>query len=88
MQSNLKRDLDVFMGDLCVGWGFCNYTLHGRNLIAEGGGTVDAEAFAKAILHAEGMTPEYEPGWMRALKHAFIERYGNHEVSVEGFEAN
>jgi hypothetical protein len=68
------KDLDVFLGDLCREWGFCN-RLTAADLVAEGGVLSDAE-FAYAVLRAEKMKPEYEPNWVRQIRERFVARYG------------
>lgn len=73
--ANLADDLDILLGDLCVQWGFCN-DLRGGRLIADNE-SVTGDAFATAVLTAEGMNPEVETEWGRKLKRLFTDRYGS-----------
>jgi hypothetical protein len=68
-----------------VEWGFCN-RLTAADLISAGK-SLSATEFASAVLHAEGMKPEYEKHWMRQIREEFIERYGL-SVSPESYEPN
>ncbi|MDH3196385.1 MAG: hypothetical protein OEL78_08745 [Hyphomicrobiales bacterium] len=76
----LSDDLKILLDDLCTQWGFCNH-LTAEDLISERQG-LTAEAFARAVLRAEGMNPEHEIEWMRRIRAKFIERYGS-SVSVK-----
>jgi hypothetical protein len=82
--ETLGDDLDLLIGDLCVQWGFCN-RLCGDDLLRSGG-AIDAEAFAVAVLRAEAMEPEIETKWRRAIGRAFVERYGQSQVSESSYE--
>jgi hypothetical protein len=73
--KNLAEDLDYFLRDLCVDWGFCN-RLTGEQLLSQST-PVTADAFARAVLLAKGMNPDHEKAWLRKLKHAFADRFGN-----------
>ena len=88
MQATFEEDLEVLMGDLIVHWGLCNRTLFAIDLIEQGSGTVDAEAFARAVLLADGKNPEYEPGLVRDIKRLFTKRYGHTKMSIHDYQAN
>jgi len=83
-KANLIDDLNLLLDDLCVGWGFCN-ALRADDLI-QPGKVLSAEEFACAVLQAEGMNAEFEPGWRRRMQNKFIERYGS-SVSEESHVA-
>ena len=55
-------------------WGFCN-ELTASDLLDKSN-RLQAEDFAEAVLAAEGMAPEYEVKWRRAIARRFIDRYG------------
>ena len=81
-RADLSEDLDLFLGDLCREWGFCN-RLTGSDLVRR---TADltSSTFAAAVLKAEGLNPEYELERTRRLKAKFAERYG-HFVSAGSY---
>jgi hypothetical protein len=73
--ATLVDDLNILLGDLCVQWGFCN-GMDGADLIASQDPLTD-DAFAKAVLAAEGFNADLELAWRRKLKRLFSERYGS-----------
>jgi hypothetical protein len=77
--ATLEEDLDILLKDLCVGWGWCNYTVFGETLL-RGGGSVTDEAFALAVLD-EGVDPEARGDRVRAIARFFQHRYGRAAVS-------
>ena len=85
-EADLTKDLDSFLGDLCVGWGFCN-SLTAEDLIAIGM-PIEATEFAEQVLRAEGMNPEYEVKWVRRIRNRFIERYGSSAVTPADFSTD
>jgi hypothetical protein len=80
-----EADLDLLIGDLCTSWGFCNQPSAADLLGA--GGAVEADAFAAAVLRAEGMDPELETSWRRRIRRAFADRYGRSQISERSYEA-
>jgi hypothetical protein len=82
--GTLADDLQIFLGDLCKGGGFCSAL---ANDILRDRDTPTAEAFATAVLAAEGwLDPEHEYEWTPQFVKLFTERYGA-EVSAAAFEA-
>lgn len=81
-KPDLADDLDLLLGDLCVGWGFCN-RLSPHDLISPGK-SLTAVEFARAVLLAEGMNPDYQVRWLRAIRDTFVTRYGT-SVSPESY---
>jgi len=80
--ETLGEDLQIFLGDLCKGGGFCSALAADIIRDCE---TLTAEAFATAVLVAEGWPePEREYHWKPQFMKLFIERYG-HAVSVADF---
>lgn len=70
----LSDDLQIFLGDLCRGGGFCNAL---ADEILRGGEPLTADAFATAVLAAEGWPdPGNESHWRPQLARLFTERYG------------
>src|SRR5215203_7047226 len=59
----LADDLDILLGDLCTGWGFCN-DLSGEQLVRDHD-SLTGDAFAIAVLGAEGFNPETELKYRR-----------------------
>ena len=81
--ETLAEDLQIFPGDLCRGGGFCSAL---ADDILRGRETLTAEAFATAVLAAEGWPdPEREYEWKPQFVKLFIERYGP-EISAADFE--
>jgi len=78
---DLLNDLMIFMGDLCVEWGFCTRLL--PDDLLDGGATLTAEEFARAVIAADGGDPEYSE-WLKPIRNKFIERYGA-SVSQESY---
>jgi hypothetical protein len=67
-------DLDWLLRDLCVRQGFCN-RLSAADLVRPGT-SLDPGSFACAVLRAEGLVPEYEQKYMKAIRAAFVDRFG------------
>ena len=73
--ATLADDLDILLGDLCRLHGFCNH-LSGHDLVL-GEQPLTADAFAKAVLIAEGFPePSYEVTWSARFQRIFTLRYG------------
>ena len=82
----MAEDLDIILGDLCRLYGFCN-RLSGAELLI-GGQPLTAEAFAIAVLKAEGFPePSYEVTWGARFRRIFTLRYGD-AVSASGYQSN
>ena len=80
--ETLGSDLDLLFGDLCVQWGFCN-RLAPQDVLQDG--AVEADAFAVAVLRADGLDPEIEIEFRRNIRRAFVDRYGQSRVSESGY---
>jgi hypothetical protein len=83
-KADLVEDLNLLLADFCMQWGFCNQ-LRADHLL-QPGKVLAAEEFVGAVLEAEGMNAEYEPGWHRRMRDKFVERYGS-SVSLESYVA-
>ena len=59
-------------------WGFCIPPADQERIIAQD--AWEADAFAAAVLEAEGMVPEYEKKWRRRIASKFIEQFGSSSV--------
>jgi hypothetical protein len=68
-ESELRRLLDA----LCIEWGFCIPPRASDEIARRA--TIRAEEFAKAVLEAEEMNPEYEQKWFRRITDRFIEEF-------------
>lgn len=73
-KATFSDDLDILLGDLCTEWGFCNQ-LSGSDLV-QNGDEITAEAFARAVLIAEGMPADEGSTWLPHIRAKFIKRYG------------
>lgn len=72
--KNLVDDLAIVLADLCKGGGFCSAL---PDDVLASGDPLTADAFANAILRAEGWPePDQEYQWRPLLKKLFTERYG------------
>lgn len=71
---DFTHDLEILIGDWCMHGGFCN-ALTANDLIREDE-PITAEDFARAVLSAEGMNPDYEPKWFKQMCQSFTHRYG------------
>ena len=81
-KPDLLKDIDFLLGDICRELGFCN-RLSARDLTAAGS-SLDATEFARAVLQAEGMNPEYEANWARRIRERFVAKFGP-SVSPEDY---
>ena len=81
--SNLERALRWLLYDLCVKGGFC-ISSDTTDAIARRSSWT-AEEFARAVLEAEGMNPDYEKKSLRGVKEWFVERFGE-IVTANDFE--
>jgi hypothetical protein len=78
----LADNLQIFPGDHCKGGGFCSALAED---ILRGRDTLTADAFASAVLAAEGWPePERENHWRPPFAKLFIKRYGP-EISAADF---
>jgi hypothetical protein len=73
--DTLADDLQLLLGDLCRESGFCNALAD--DVLPPGGDAITADAFAKAVLVAEGW-PEAELPWewREMMMRVFEHRYG------------
>lgn len=83
-EATLAKDLDAFLNQLCLEWGFCS--ARAGDLLAANRKEISADAFTKTVLTAEGMNPEYEVEWRRRIRARFVERFGE-AISTENFTA-
>jgi hypothetical protein len=67
-------DIDRFLKQLCIEWGFCSQLTALELTI--GLKALDAGLFADAVLRAERMVPADEEAWKHRLESKFIEQYG------------
>jgi hypothetical protein len=83
--DTLLDDLQIFLGDLCKGGGFCNAL---ADDVLTGDEALTADAFATAVLAAEGWAdPEHEYRWRPQIAKLFIERYGP-SISATDYEGS
>jgi hypothetical protein len=83
--ETLADDLQIFLGDLCKGGGFCSAL---ADDILDGEEPLTADAFAIAVLTAEGWpNPEADYQWRPQFVRLFTERYGP-EVSAAGYSCS
>jgi hypothetical protein len=72
--ATLEDDLQILLGDLCKGAGFCSASVYD---VLTGEEPLSAEAFAHAVLLAEGWPdPEREHEYRPQFVRLFTERYG------------
>ncbi|WP_422359712.1 hypothetical protein [Reichenbachiella sp.] len=79
----MERELNSFLYDLCVKWGFCIPT-EDRNVISKSE-YYRAKDFAHDVIEAEGMNAEHEPTWVKKISNKFIERFGSNEIDASSF---
>lgn len=72
--SSLEKDLSVFLGVLCVEWGFCISPEDAVKISSYE--TLTANEFAKLVLEAEGMDISTSP-WFKKISKRFSIRFGN-----------
>lgn len=66
--------VDYLLNDLCVEWGFC--TGLSAEQLFQAHPTLTCDLFARAVLKAEGMNPDFEKTWLRRIGERFSERLG------------
>jgi hypothetical protein len=79
---SLEKDLRHLLDWLCVEWGFCIPREDCDRIAASQ--QLDAADFAKQVLLAEGLNPEYESAWAGKIKGRFVEQFGQ-EVSTKDY---
>jgi hypothetical protein len=78
------EDLNILIGDLCVLCGYCN-DLRGAKLVEDHPVLTD-DAFARAVLIAEGMKPDTSADY-KMIRNRFRMRYGS-SISKREYEGN
>lgn len=73
-RDDLAGDLDILLGDLGVLWGFCN-RLKGAKLVQDHAQLTE-DAFASAVLEAEGWSAAHHGDWHACIRNVFRARYG------------
>ncbi len=79
----MERELNAFLYDLCVNWGFCIPPEDGENISKSA--YYIAHEFAEDVLIAEGMNPDEEISWMRKITNKFRNRFGTNEIDQDTF---
>ena len=74
MRLETERDLRNLLTTLCVEWGFCIPPKCTDEIVSRT--SITAKEFAKAVLEAEEMNPEYEQAWVRKIANRFVEMFG------------
>ena len=72
--SSPEGRLNRLLLDLCHEQGFCS-RLSAEQLLQAHPILTD-ELFAKAVIEAEGMTPDHEKAHLKSIRERFIERFG------------
>jgi hypothetical protein len=83
-RDTLEEDLNILIGDLCVLCGYCN-DLSGAKLVQDHPVLTD-DAFACAVLIAEGLNPETSPDH-KMIRNRFRMRYGS-SISKRDYKGN
>jgi hypothetical protein len=78
-----RTKLEWFLYDLCLQTGFCLPKEKRQILLARD--TWDAREFACEVLRLEGVTPEYEPKWVRGIAELFRKRFGKSTIQLDEF---
>ena len=79
----MERELGYLLYDLCVKWGFCIPPDDLENITkAE---YYQAKEFARDVVEAEGLNPEYEPTWIKRISERFRIRFGTNEIDISTF---
>jgi hypothetical protein len=71
---DLAEDLNLLIEDMCRKWGFCN-RLWAEQILTNDE-ALTADAFAVAVLMAEGMDTRPGAPWYLELRRLFKRRYG------------
>ncbi len=73
----MEKEIDALLGRLCVELGFCLPPSEHDRIASKG--YWNAEDFAKEVIAAEGLNPEYEVKWLREIRNRFIQHFGSSE---------
>ncbi len=79
----MERELEYFLYDLCVQWGFCIPPVSAEHICKMT--DLSAEIFAESVLEAEGQNPQYEGKYVQRIASKFRERFGQDRISTETF---
>ena len=79
----MERELIYLLMDLCVKWGFC-IAPDGFQQISKAE-YYQAEDFAKDVIAADGLHPDYDTQWVKRISEKFKERFGNNEIDISTF---
>jgi len=80
-QNKINKNIDNLLGEVCVIFGFC-IPVDQQNIIASKG-RWRAEEFAKDVISAEGLNPEYELKHLRDIRNHFIQYFGSSEYVAD-----
>lgn len=80
----MERELNYFLYDLCVTWGFC-IDPSARATIAKAE-RYTAITFAEDVIRAEGMNPEHESKCVKKIAGLFRLRFGEDAIDIHNFE--
>ena len=79
----MEREINYLLYDLCVIYGFCIPPEDSEriSLLKH----LNAKEFARSVLIAEGMNPDYEHKWAKMISNKFIERFGSEDIYKKTF---
>ena len=79
----MERELIYLLADLCAKWGWCIPPVSAESISKMP--ELDAKTFARCVVEAEGLNPEYELTHVRKISHKFRERFGSDQISSSSF---
>lgn len=79
----MEQQLNNLLYDLCVDLGFCIPPEDSTRISQTK--SYMAKEFAKDVVSAEGMNPDYEIAWIQKISNKFIDRFGQNEIFEEDF---
>ena len=82
----LQKDILRLIDWLCVEWGFCISSSASQSIADTQ--KINADSFAREVLKAEGMNPDYEVEWMRKIKRRFVDEFGTDSVDIDYYFEN
>lgn len=82
-EGTMKSSIEKLLSELCVDWGFCIPPDDEIRLLDSQ--YLEADDFARAILVAEGMNPDYEINWRRRIRRMFTDRFGSSAIRESDF---
>jgi hypothetical protein len=78
--ASFEDDLELLLGDIGRNYGIC--LSDGIDDLLSKPLDIEATAFAKAVVKSEGLDPEVDIEYVRAIRNDFVQRYGSDRMTA------